>query len=280
MGADFLAVIYGLSSAVSWGAGDFSGGLASKRTSVFTVVLISQVVGILLLIASAFAFAEVIPDSNYLVWGAFGGVFGSLGLVALYSALAQSQMGLVAPLSAVVTAIIPVVFAFFSEGLPKTTQMAGFGIALVAVWFLSYSGSKNKLVKKELVLALSAGIGFGLFFIFIDKASSEAVMWPLVSARFASLTLLVIIILFRRGVQKPSIRQIPYIVMAGVFDAGGNALFAMAAHLGRLDVSSVLASLYPASTVLLAWLFLKERLHSQQWIGVVAAFSAMVLIAV
>ena len=157
MNSDFLAITYGLSSALTWGAGDFSGGFATKRSNVFTVIFISQIIGAILLVLLGFVFSEAIPDLSYLLWGALAGLFGTLGLIALYTALAKSKMGLVAPLSAVVTAIIPVVFTFFSEGLPKVNQLIGFGIALLAVWFLSYSGKKTRVERKELGLSLLAG---------------------------------------------------------------------------------------------------------------------------
>ncbi|MCG8337668.1 MAG: DMT family transporter [Proteobacteria bacterium] len=279
LGTELLAVFYGLGSAFTWGAGDFSGGFASKRGNVLSVIVISQLVGLGFLLLLSLIFPENTPSFHSLAWGAAGGVFGATGLVALYTALASGRMSIVAPLSAVMTALVPIGFSFFLEGLPRSIQLVGMVIALASVWILSARKNGSALVKKELVLSLAAGVGFGLFFVCIDQASETAIIRPLIAARVASVSLFGCIVLKRGSISNVQKIQIPYIVLAGVLDASGNALFAMAASLGRLDISSVLASLYPASTVLLAGLFLKERLQFQQWIGVVTAVLALILIA-
>lgn len=140
MSMEFLAITYGISSALTWGAGDFSGGLASKRGNVLSVIFYSQILGVILLIAWGWVLREALPVGNFLMWGAVAGVFGSLGLVALYTALARGKMGIVAPVSAIVTALLPIVVALWSEGLPDRLQLLGFVMALVAVWLLSFSG--------------------------------------------------------------------------------------------------------------------------------------------
>lgn len=279
LGTELLAVFYGLGSAFTWGAGDFSGGFASKRGNVLSVIVISQLVGLGFLLLLSLIIPENTPSFHSLAWGAAGGVFGATGLVALYTALASGRMSIVAPLSAVMTALVPIGFSFFLEGLPRSIQLVGMVIALASVWILSARKNGSALVKKELVLSLAAGVGFGLFFVCIDQASETAIIRPLIAARVASVSLFGCIVLKRGSISNVQKIQIPYIVLAGVLDASGNALFAMAASLGRLDISSVLASLYPASTVLLAGLFLKERLQFQQWIGVVTAVLALILIA-
>ncbi len=275
-----LAITYGLSSAVTWGAGDFSGGFASKRHNVFTVILFSQMIGGVLLVLLALLFSESLPRLYDLILGALAGIFGSCGLVALYRGLATGRMGIVAPLSAVVTAIIPMGFAFFYDGLPQNAQMVGFLIALLSGWFLSSSGGGKKIQLQEVWLPVAAGTGFGLFFVLIDRVCDQALLWPLVSARLGAVGLLLtIFLLLRPKVETPTRGRFLFIALAGLFDAGGNAFFAMATRLGRLDTSAVLSSLYPAATVLLAWLILKERLAPRQWLGLVSALSALILIA-
>ena len=280
MTPESLAIIFGLTSAVTWGAGDFSGGMATKRSSVYTVIIVSQVVGIFLLAGLALLWREPWPSAGDLAWGAAGGLAGAVGLLALYSGLAGSRMGIVAPLAAVTSAGLPVIVALFTEGLPRPLQLAGFGLALLAVWFLSHSGGDGRIQLQELFLPVTAGIGFALFFILIDRVSEGAVFWPLVVARLASVSVLALFMLIRRKPIKPARSQLPLIALAGILDSGGNLFFLLAAQAGRLDIAAVLSSLYPASTVFLAWLVLQERLGRRQWWGVAAALVALVLIAV
>ncbi len=278
--SEALAITYGLSSAITWGAGDFGGGFASKRSNVLTVIFFSQIVGATLLVILAIGFSEKIPSLNHLFIGGLAGISGLLGLIALYKGLARGPMGIVAPTSSVVTAAIPTIFAMFAEGLPKTTQMFGFGIAILSVCFLSYAGNGRRIQAHELYLPIGSGLGFGLFFILIGSVSSDAILWPLVAARVASISLMTAIVITRRQAIAPSMDQLPLIALVGIFDAGGNAFFALATESGRLDISAVLASLGPAATVFLARFFLKERLSFQQGIGLVAAVSALVLIGI
>ncbi|MGB8647519.1 MAG: DMT family transporter [Anaerolineae bacterium] len=278
-GSEFLSVIYGLASAASWGAGDFSGGLATRRTTVYRVIVVSQIAGGLLLLAAALLLTQAVPSPGNLLLGALAGACGTVGLIALYSGLAQGRMGVVAPTAAVVTAVLPVVVGIFGDGLPSLRQLAGFGVALVAVWFLARGDSREPIRLGDFKLPLIAGIGFGLFVTLIGRVSSESVLWPLIAARCASVALITLYATYRRQGIAPQWNHLPLIALAGILDSGGNALFALAARAGRLDISAVLSSLYPAATVLLAWLVLHERLTRPQWLGVIAALVALVLIA-
>lgn len=279
MSPETLAFTYGLSSAVAWGAGDFTGGFATKQNNVFSVILISQFVGGVFLVLLALCFGGPVPGFPRFFLGGVAGFCGVLGLVALYTGLAKGRMGIVAPLSAVVTAVLPVIVALLTEGLPTTMQLAGFGTALVAIWFLSYSFSGPSVRPGELYFPVLAGLGFGLFFIFIDRAIGESVLWPLVGARVASVGLMSLVILIKRQSLSSTKGQMSFMILAGIFDASGNAFFAIATKLGRLDISAVLSSFYPAGTILLAGLILKERLQWPQWVGVVIALVSLGLIA-
>ena len=145
---------------------------------------------------------------------------------------------------------------------------------------LSSAKAEFRMTRNEFFLSFAAGLGFGFFFIFIDKANDLAIFWPLVGARFASVSLLLFFISMIGKPTRPLRGQWILIGITGVLDAAGNALFSLAAHLGRLDVAAVLGSLYPAATVILAWFFLKERLRRQQWAGIAVAFLALILISV
>ncbi|MGB3907200.1 MAG: DMT family transporter [Methanomethylovorans sp.] len=278
--AELLVVFFGLLAAASWGAGDFSGGFASKKANVFSVVLIVQTVGVFLLVASAYLMGEEIPGINGIIWGAIAGIFIGIALLALYHGLSQGKMGFIAPISAVVAASVPVLYGAFYEGLPATHQIAGFVFALAAVWLIA--GGNNEMGKirvHDLKFPLIAGIGFGIFFISIDHVSETAVYWPLAVARAAAVLMVLGFIIFKGSMSVPSRNILPIIILAGVFDTGGNTFFALASRAGRLDIASITSSLYPAGTVLLAWLILKERMVIRQWAGVLFALIAIVLIS-
>jgi len=278
--AELLLILLGLSSAFSWGAGDFSGGLASKRTSAYTVVVLSQFVSLLILLFAVFLVTPEAFTTQAAIWGGIAGVCGALGLVALYSGLARGPMGVVAPLTAVIAAIVPVVFSIFQIGLPAASDLIGIIVALGAVWIISSGNNLAKINFKDVALPLLAGLGFGLFFILIARASTESTIWPLVFARTSSVIFIFLVGLLLGKNEIPQRSQVPLIALAGIFDTAGNILFILATRFGRLDIAAVLSSLYPAATVFLAWLVLKERLTNRQWIGVVLVILAVVLIAI
>ena len=231
--------------------------------------------------------AEHVPALPILVWAGAAGVGGAIGLMALYQALAVGVMGIAAPISALVAATMPVVFAALSEGLPSGWQLAGFGLAMVAVWFVSRPAGptpRGSERPRGLGLAFLAGIGFGCFYIFISRARADSVFWPLAASQFITL---VTVLVFAGGVALArqnrggalATRIVPLMLLAGLLDAGGNAFFLLAEHAGRLDVAAVLASLYPASTVVLARVVLNERVSSMQAVGIAAALASIPLIA-
>jgi drug/metabolite transporter (DMT)-like permease len=280
MNLELVAIFSGLASAASWGAGDFSGGLASKRRNVYMVVIISQLVGGLLLAIMALLFREPLLSGADLLWSAAAGAIGAAGLLGLYHGLATGRMGVVAPVSAVVSAALPLLVGMIVEGLPGRPQLAGMVLALPAMWLISRPvGEHDSWHWRELLLPALAGLGLGGFLAIIGQVASTAIFWPLVVARGASLVLMVSMALLLRQWQRPLPRELPLIALAGLFDMGGNALYAFAAQIGRLDVASILSSLYPASTLFLAWLILHERLARPQGIGVALALAAVMLIA-
>ena len=278
-GSETAALFFGLCSAIAWGAGDFSGGLATKRSSVLPVLLWSQLAGALVLIALALMTAEDFPRLHQILYGGAAGIAGVVGLAALYRGLALGRMGVVAPISAVTAAVIPIGVAAYLEGLPGPAQLSGFGLAVAAIFALSYSRGAARITSQELAHAVAAGLGFGLFFIFIDQVSSQAIFWPLVAARGASVACLLLVLRLRGELRKPVKSQVGLLVLVGLFDAAGNTFFALATRMGRLDIAAVLSSLYPAATVMLAWFFLKEHLTATQWTGVIIAAASLALIS-
>ena len=273
------SVALGLASAASWGAGDFAGGLASRRAPALGVVVASQAVGIALLAVLATFTAEATPSARQVLWAALAGANGALGLFALYSALASGRMGIAAPVSGVVGALVPVLAGSLVHGPPGPIRLAGFGVAVAGVWLLTASSLEARRAGlRDLALPVLAGVSFGFFLVFIHRAG-PAVLLPLVVARATSMGVLAAIGGAAGSLALPGRSAIGLTCLAGVLDTGGNAFFALAAQTGRLDVAGVLSSLYPASTVALACLLLGERLTRRQVAGAVATLTAIALVS-
>ncbi|WP_094227218.1 DMT family transporter [Methanolobus psychrotolerans] len=270
--------IFGLAAAACWGAGDFSGGVATKRNGVLIIAIISQIMGIIILTSAALVFREGIPPTPDFLWGAAAGLAGGTGLLALYHALSVEKMGIVAPVTAVLSAIVPMTFGIITEGLPAISQLTGFLFAFIGVWMISREEKSPKIELKKIKLPFIAGTGFGLFMILIDQVQTGGVFWPLVGARMASIPAFIIVASYSKQTKIPGLRYLPLIALAGLLDTGGNVFYALAAKTGRLDIAAILTSMYPAVTVLLAWVLLKERLKIRQLAGVFAIMMAVILI--
>jgi drug/metabolite transporter (DMT)-like permease len=279
IGFELAPLVFGLSAAVCWGAGDFCGGVATKATQVYRVIISSQLISLILLVILAVVTQEPLLPFDQLLLAGAAGIVGAIGMIALYRALAVGQMGVAAPVSAVVAAGVPVIAGSFIEGPPSVSQLIGFGLAFVAVWFISRTG-RSAIHWHDLGLPIIAGLGFGTFYVMIGSVGQTAVWWPLVGARLGSLTALFIVTIVNRQPRLVERQSLGLIILIGVFEVGGNACYILARQAGRLDVAAVLASLYPAVTVWLAWFFLKERMYRLQSIGVLAALAAIVLISV
>jgi drug/metabolite transporter (DMT)-like permease len=279
-GSPLASVAFGLASAASWGAGDFSGGLATRRAPAAGVVIASQGVGIALLVVLALATGEAVPSAGQLGWAALAGANGAFGLLALYSALASGRMGIAAPISGVVGAVVPVLVGTQIHGPPGMIRLAGFALALVGVWLLTAAGgSAQRARPREFVLPFLAGLSFGLFLVFIHRAGGAGILWPLTTARGTSIAVLVAIGLLTRTLRLPGRSALALTALAGLLDTGGNAFFVLAAQAGRLDVAGVLSSLYPAATVVLACLLLGERFTGRQTAGAVATLAAIACVS-
>ena len=273
-----IASLLSLGAAISWGAGDFSGGLASKKSNVYGVVLGAHTVGLIFTAAVALLWGDPWPGAHAIYWGLGAGISGGIGLVSLYRSLAIGTMGINAPVASVVTGILPVAFTFLTLGLPSRLQLAGFGLALLSIWLISMpSGSIGR--PKGLGLAILAGFGFSGFLVCIKMAGEVAKFWPLVGARVGSLALMVLFITIGRVRWKPRRSTWSALLACGVFDSVGNFLFVYAATRGRLDIAAVLSSLYPASTLVLARVILKERIARFQAVGIALALASVAMIA-
>ena len=276
-----MAVLLALGSAVVYGTSDFLGGLASRKASVFGVVAFSQLAGLLALLTLLPLLGGPVGLGD-LAWGAAGGIVGATGLVIFFRTLARGVMSVIAPVTAVTAAAVPVLVGLAEGNRIGVLAGAGIVLALVAVVLVSAEGGLSALRAARpasIPPALAAGGGFGAFVVFLDRTGDGAGLTPLVAARLTSVVLVVAIALVgRRPLDVPR-ASIPLVAASGVGDMSANALFLLATQLhSQLAIVGVLASLYPVSTVILAQFVLRERLVAAQLVGLAAAVGAVVLI--
>ncbi|SDK16321.1 DMT family transporter [Nonomuraea jiangxiensis] len=275
-----MTVILATVCAVVYGTADFFGGLATRRSQVFSVVLLSQTAGLALIVG----LLPLLPGTfsgAALSWGLAAGLSGAAGLVLFYRALATGVMSVVAPTTAVTSAALPVVFGLATGERPAFWALVGVALALGSVLLVSQDRSADGRGSLASVLAaLAAGAGFGGFFILLAQAPHEAGLWPLVGARLSSVSTVALLAVVTRRALKPGPKSLHIIVAAGLLDMAANVLFLLAQQGGLLSLVAVLVSLYPASTLLLARHVLGERLRAIQVAGVGCALGAVALIAV
>jgi drug/metabolite transporter (DMT)-like permease len=278
----FLALL----SAACYGAADFLGGIAAKRANTVAVVVLSQLAGLVLLLVMFPFLPQAAPSKADFVWGALAGVTGGAGVALLYRALAIGVMSVVAPTTAVCAVVIPVVVSIaLGERQPATT-IGGIALAIAAIVLVSQSRQEESSVRgdagqrrtRSLVYAVLSGVAIGLFFVALAQTREEAGLWPLVAARTASVGLFAVIAFFASQSLRIPAAILGIVAAGGALDMLANLLYLLASRSGPLSVVVTLASLYPASTVLLAWLVLHERLSARQWVGVACALVAVIVI--
>jgi drug/metabolite transporter (DMT)-like permease len=274
-------VLLALGCAVVYGASDFLGGLASRRTSVFGVVAFSQLAGLVALLALLPWLGGRVGPAD-LGWGAAAGVAGAIGLVVFFRTLARGVMSVIAPVTAVTAAAVPVLVGLAGGDRINLWAALGILLALAAVVLVSAEGGLAALRTARpasVPPALLAGSMFGLFFVLLDRTSDDSGLTPLVTARLASVALAVGVALVERQSLRASRPALPLVVASGIGDMSANALFLLATQQpGQLAITGVLASLYPVSTVVLAQVVLRERLAAAQMAGLGTAVAAVVLI--
>src|SRR5262245_15770622 len=273
-----LGVVFALLSAAVWGAGDFGGGLASKRIDHFHVVALSALSGIAMLLVGSILTSEPVPPFDALVWSALAGASGGLGIAGLYRGLSLGNAALVAPTASVVGAIVPVSVSIALEGWPSMTQLAGFACALAGIWLVAKSAPATAESWRGFRIALAAGVGLGGFLALIAQVPPTFVFGPLIASRLVSMSVAIAIVL-SRGRGLPGVLTNPIALATGILDAGGNILYILARQYTRLDIAAVLSSLYPVSTVVLATVLLKERVTMAQTTGILLCLAAVALIA-
>lgn len=291
-------VALGLASAAIWGTSDFVGGVAARRLPASAVVLLSHGLSLVLLVSLAVLSRSPLPDRTSTLFGLTAGLACGTGVIVLYKALALGGMGLTAAVSGVIAAVLPVLWGFATEGLPTGIQIAGIVLAAASIWMIARSpGAASS--RQGVLLGAIAGASFGALFILLKLAGRGGVLWPLACSRAVSASLAGLVTWFgtRPLAQNPVAGKpvatrarsgwpvwwsgsiVALLATTGIFDASGNSFYILATRLGRLDIAAVLSSLYPASTILLAALLLKERTTRSQTLGMALALVAVVLIS-
>ncbi len=276
-----MALILAGLCAVCYGAADFSGGLASRERTAGYVATVGGLVGLVALLG----LSTLVP-ADALTWSdagfsALAGLLGSVGVLLLYYGLAEGQISVVSPLTAVCSAVLPVAVGLLRGERPGALALVGVALALVAVSVISMEDEHATSawpVRRSVVVGLTAGLGFGLFFVVLDSVGSDTGLWPVVISRSAGIPLY--LLAWSRS-SDPGATPVPRLaVVAGLLDSAANVAYLLAIRHGLLSLVAVVASLYPAGTVFLARVVLGERIGPKRLTGVVAALAAVAFIAV
>ena len=276
----------GLLSAATWGGSDFVGGIGARRAPALLVVISGHLFSFLVLLAVCLGIGLALPGPHFLIYAALGGFEGSLALAVFYRALAMGAMGLTAALTGLLTALVPVTFSLFHDGLPAPLTAVGLVIGLTAIWMITHATAAKGEQKKRtptppaaLLLGALAGTGFGAQLIFFKIASGGGMLWVMTSARAAGVVAMLLVLAV--APPKPPWRGFWLTgIAAGALDTIGNLFYLQATRFGRLDVAALVCSLYPAGTILLAALVLRERPTGRQIAGMALALAAVALLSV
>jgi drug/metabolite transporter (DMT)-like permease len=273
----FATAGYGLAAVFAWGTSDFLGGFFTRRIDTFLFTTIFNFGGLVLMACLARTLHAPFPDARGVAWSLAAGVTGSLGVAIFFRALSTGRMGLAAPVAAVLSAAIPALFSIFTEGAPKVISVCGFALGAVGLWLITRS--EDGASPQGLGLAFLAGLGFSGFYLCIRQAGPASPVWLAALARTGGLVAMAAIVLAQRNFRDITPAGFGWAVLTGCIDSVGTMFFAFSSQSGRLDEAVVISSLYPAITVLLARLVLKEHLSRWKFIGLLTALAAVPMIA-
>jgi drug/metabolite transporter (DMT)-like permease len=275
-----------LAAAASWGGGDFSGGMSVKAiggspAGALRMVMLGHAASLCVLLAICWLVGAPVPHGAPMVWALAGGVTAAISLTAFYIALSRGAMGPSAAISGLLAAAIPAVVSSVLEGSPGWLRLSGFALAAIAIWTIAASNTKDS--PQTMLLAIVGGIGFGVYFVAMRMANPLGAFEPTALARVASLaTCALMWLVAKRAEPGQPLNQTAFGWAMGIalLDTGGNLLFVQATRMGRLDTAAVVASLYPAGTILLAAWLLHERPTRRQLAGMLLALVAVVMVSV
>ena len=275
-----MAVLFALLAAAAYGVSDFVGGLASRRIPAITVLMASYPIGTLLMAAALPVYGGPISAST-LAWSLSGGAAGLAGVALLYYALSQAPMNVISPVTAVMTAVVPIVAGVLQGERPHLLAWAGIVLGLVAVTLITRQPADHPhgpIGWQPLTMAVLSGVGFGAYFICLARTDEDSGLWPVVLSRTMAVLLVVPLAAALAGFVRIPRPVLALAAVAGILDAVANLAFLLASRHGLLSLSSVITALYPAGTVLLAVLILKERTGAVQRVGLGVAAAAVVLL--
>lgn len=276
--AQYISALYSLAAVGVWGTSDFLGGVGTRRANAFLFTAIVHVSGMVVVGAIALLTHTPFPGIISLGWSMLAGALGGLALVFFYRALSRGNMGLVAPVAAVLSAAIPALVTAFAKGLPGARHVIGFILAGIGVWLISRNESGAGR-PEGIGVAVLSGVGFAGFYLCTYQAGAASALWVATCSRLASFLITGTIVLIGRHLRPVAAPVLAIATIAGILDISGSIAFIRAEQLGRLDAAVVLSSLYPAVTVLLARIFLHEHFSRSRTIGMVAALAAVPMIA-
>jgi drug/metabolite transporter (DMT)-like permease len=272
---------YSLAAVLAWGASDFMGGYFTRRTNAFLFTAIVNCGGLAMTLVMLKASHASWPSARSAAWALVGGLSGGASLAIFYRALASGRMGLAAPVAAVLSAVIPTIFSMITEGLPGGVRIIGFIFAAVGLWLITRP--EHGSTPEGIGLAFIAGIGFAGFYLGVRQAGDVSIVCIAMLTRLGGLIMTAPVALWQRKFSDKfselTVANTTWAVIVGCIDSAGTIVFALASQSGRLDEAVVISSLYPAITVLLAALILKERFTRWRFVGLLAALAAVPLIA-
>jgi drug/metabolite transporter (DMT)-like permease len=278
LAAQYIPAAYSLTAVGVWGASDFLGGVGARRANAFLFTAIAHSSGLVVVGTLALMAHAPFPGGASVVWSLIAGSVGGIALALFYRALASGNMGLVAPVAAVLSAAIPAIVTAFAEGFPGYRHVFGFILAGIGVWLISRTEAGVGR-PQGIGMAALCGVAFAGFYLCIHQAGSGSALWIAACSRSASLSVTAAIVIFGRQLRAVPTPVLAIAMVAGILDITGSTVFIRAAQIGRLDDAVVLSSLYPAITVLLARIVLHEHFSRARTIGMVAALAAVPMIA-
>ena len=272
-----MPILLALVSALLYGVSDYCGGRAARSASAFAVALVGQSASAALTVVVVLSLGDPFPEAADLGWSAAAGVASTVGITAFYFALANGAMTVVAPITAVVSAVVPVAVGITLGERPAAIALVGVALAIVAVALVSGGGGRAERPTRAGIVAVAvvAGTGFGLLFVFLDRTSESSGLWPLLLAQVTSLLILGTLCVARRVRVAPRRLDAGLMVLAGCLAVAANVAYLAATRQGLLSLVAVVTSMYPASTVVLATVLDHERMSNSQAVGLGLAVGAL-----